>query len=76
MKKDLRQIVDREIQRINAVSKTKPLERDDIEKLKSLATAIKTLEDSKAPETDDITDLLRVTSIEDLNDILDKTEGE
>ena len=76
MKKDLRQIVDREIQRINDLSKNKPLERDEIEKLKSLATAIKTLEDSKAPETDDITELMRVSSIDDLSALLDKTEGE
>ena len=76
MKQDLRDICHREINRINKQSKDKPLERDDIEKLKSLATALKTLEDSKAPDSDDVADALRVASVEDIYKVLDATEGE
>lgn len=76
MKQDLREICHREIERINDLSKNKPLEKEEIEKLKSLATALKTLEDSKAPESDNVANALKVASVDDILKVLDETEGE
>ncbi len=76
MRDDLRQICSREIERINKISQNEPLGRDDIEKLKNLASALKTLEDSKTPDTDKLTDALRIASIGDILKVLDDTEDD
>lgn len=76
MREELRAICSREIDRINRISENQPLERDDIEKLKSLATALKTLEDSKTPESDKITEALSVASVDDILKVLDETEND
>jgi hypothetical protein len=76
MRDDLRQICSREIERINKISQQEPLGRDDIEKLKNLASALKTLEDSKTPDTDNITDAMSIASIGDILKVLDDTEDD
>jgi len=75
MRNDLRAICQREIERINNISQDRALERDDIEKLKSLAMALKTLEDSKTPEVDSVAEILSASSMDDLNALLDKLDG-
>ena len=74
MRQELRDICTREIKRINVLSEQKALDKEDIEKLKSLATALKTLEDSKTPEEDKASELLKVTSTEELFQLLDALE--
>ncbi len=73
MKNDLRQICSREIERINQLSERKPLDREEIEKLKSLATALRTLEDSKTPEDDGIADVMKAASMDDIYKVLEET---
>ena len=76
MRGDSRAICREQIARIKELSDARPLVKEEIENLKGLATALKTLEDSKAPETDDITEALRIASVDDILKVLDETEDD
>lgn len=76
MRGDLRAICKEQIARIKELSDVRPLIKEEIENLKGLATALKTLEDSKAPETDDITEAFRIASVNDILKVLDETEND
>ncbi len=73
MKNDLRQICRREIERINKLSEAGPLDREEIEKLKGLATSLKTLEDSNTPEEDGVSAVLKTASMDDIYKVLEET---
>ena len=74
MRNDLRKICRDQIARIKDISDKRSLEKEEIESLKGLATALKTLEDSKTPEADEIAETLRVASMDDIYRILAETE--
>ena len=74
MRADLREICQIEITRLKARQASQELSKDDVEKLQKLVSSLKTLEDSSTPESDDIGDLLRASSTEDLLKILDKID--
>ena len=74
MKTDLREICELEISRIKARQAEGELSDSDVNKLQKLMTSLKTLEDSKTPETDKLASFLEARSNEDLFEILDSLE--
>lgn len=75
MRQTLREICEVEIDRIKEAQSRGPLDDSDVAKLQKLISSLKTLEDSKTPESDSVAAVLRVSSKEDLLAILDATEG-
>lgn len=76
MRKDLRDICQREIDRLNIRSLDNKLDADDINKLQKLVSSLKMLEESKTPEEDTLAEVMNMASPEDIFRILDATEGD
>ena len=74
MRSDLREICQIEINRIKSKQMVEPLTKEDVEILQKVVSSLKTLEDSGTPETDNVADILKATSTEDLFRILDEIE--
>ncbi len=72
MKADLRNICRRQISLINELSEEGPLGKEDIEKLRTLASALKTLEDTSGTSEED--DVIAQASLDDLMKLIDGVE--
>lgn len=75
MKQELRDICEIEISRIREAQAIGPLDDKAVAKLQKLISSLKTLEEAKTPDTDSVAELLKISSKEDLLEILDATEG-
>ena len=76
MRADLREICQREIDKLNHRSIADELDNDDINKLQKLVSSLKMLEESKTPEVDNIEEIMRVATPDQLLEILRLTEGD
>jgi hypothetical protein len=75
MKQELRDICEIEINRIREAQERGPLDNEAVSKLQKLISSLKTLEEAKTPDSDSVAAFLKVSSKEDLLEILDATEG-
>jgi len=74
MRAELREICEIEITRLSARQKEAELSHDDVTKLQKLISSLKTLEDSNAPENDQLGKTLNLMTPDDLFRLIDELD--